>query len=181
MRYVKGVMTEDRVYMKINKYIEWIGINQGGIMFKELYIEGYIPLKEYSKRMMKDGYFFVEMLSNKCICTPLLKFDDVKLLVNHNYSYEVDSISKNLKITVKDNKLYFNSLVSDKGIINKIVSGKVKGISFGFISYKENEITINKKLKIRYLNLIRLKEISLLTNSKGAYNGRITKIIESPP
>lgn len=150
-------------------------------MFKELYIEGYIPLKEYSKRMMKDGYFFVEMLSNKCICTPLLKFDDVKLLVNHNYSYEVDSISKNLKITVKDNKLYFNSLVNDKGIINKIVSGKVKGISFGFISYKENEITINNKLKIRYLNLIRLKEISLLTNSKGAYNGRITKIIESPP
>lgn len=143
-------------------------------MIKELYIEGYIPLTEYSRCMKDGGYTFIELLSSECVSVALLECDDVKLLVNHNYRYELDSISKNFKITIKDNKLYFNSLVKDEVIINKIINNKVKGISFGFISYKENAIIVNKKLKIRYLSLIRLKEISLLTNSKGAYNGKIT-------
>lgn len=148
-------------------------------MIKELYIEGYIPLEEYSRRMIKEEYILVEMLSSKCISAALCECDDVKLLVNHDYSYELDSINKNLKITIKDNKLYFNSVIKDEAIINKIIANKIKGVSFGFVSYKEKEINIKKKFKIRYLDLIRLTEISLLTNRPGAYKGIITKFI--PP
>lgn len=145
-------------------------------MIKELYIEGYIPLKEYSRCIKEREHTFIEMLSSNCINTVLFECDDVKLLINHDYRYELDSISKNLKINIKENKIYFSSVVKEEVIINKIINNKIKGISFGFISYKENKININKKLKIRYLNSIRLKEISLLTNSEGAYKGKITKI-----
>ena len=69
----------------------------------------------------------------------------------------------------------------DKEIIYKIINNKIKGISFGFIRYKHNELNINKRLRIRYLETIRLKEISLLTNKRAAYNGNITlyKFIEN--
>lgn len=143
-------------------------------MEKSLYIEGYIPLHEYSNLMRKEGYAFIEMLSNDCIFTPMLNDDDVKLLVNHNYNYKLDSFSNNLKIEIKDRKLVFSSVIKDKEIIYKVINNKIKGISFGFICYKNNELKINKRLRIRYLESIRLKEISLVTNKRTAYNGKIT-------
>lgn len=143
-------------------------------MEEGLYIEGYIPLKEYSKLMRKEGYAFIEMLSNDCIFTPMLEDDDVKLLVDHNDNYKLDSLSNNLKIEIKDRKLLFSSVIEDKDIIYKVINNKIKGISFRFICYKQNELKINKRLRIRYLESIRLKEISLLTSKRAAYNGKIT-------
>ena len=150
-------------------------------MKESLYIEGYIPLNEYSKLIGKEEYSFIEMLSNNCVLTPMLEEDNVKLLVNHNYNYKLDSLSNNLRIEIKDRKLFFSAVIEDKEIIHKVISNKIKGISFGFVCYKQNELKISSKLKIRYLELIRLKEITLVTSKRAAYNGKITlyKFIEN--
>lgn len=143
-------------------------------MDESLYIEGYIPLHEYSNLMRKEGYTFIEILSNDCILTPMLRNDDVKLLANHNYNCKLDSLSSNLNIEIRDKRLFFSSVIKDNEIICKVINNKIKGISFGFIRYKYNELKINRKLRIIYLETIRLKEISLLTKSKGAYKAEIT-------
>lgn len=140
---------------------------------KKYIIEGLIPEEEFSRKFYIDGIAYVEKILKGTFKKALMINDDIKLILNHDYSKELDSTKKTLTLKADHEELRFSAIVKSDIPINKI-----KGISFGFIVYEQKVYNIKNKFKIRYLKAINLKEISLLTISKGCYKAKITNIRE---
>lgn len=89
-----------------------------------------------------------------------VKLEDVKLLVNHNHSEPIASVSgKSLKLSVDEKGLFFEAEIEDEDVAGKVERGLFDKMSFGFIERKSSV-----RNKIKYVEEIEsLLEISLVS------------------
>lgn len=97
-------------------------------------IEGYVNAVGRDSRPMKDrstGERFVEQIVPG-VFTRALTRNDVDLLLNHDQERVLGSTKTNLELTEDSIGLKARAIVTDKEVIEKARSGKLRGWSFGF-------------------------------------------------
>jgi HK97 family phage prohead protease len=143
------------------------------MLMKKLYIEGYIPVGEYSRLVKNNNEIYVEKIKKSAFAKSLMFKDNVKLLWNHNKEIVLDKVEDTLKLIENNRGLIFSAIIGNQEFIKLILNKKIN-ISFSFICYKDKKFNKNN-VNVRNVELLRLNEITLTTN-KTFYKGSITKI-----
>ena len=94
------------------------------------------------------------------------KSKEIKMLLNHDYSREIGSTAKNLRLMEDNIGLRAIAEVSDEEVIEKARSGKLRGWSFGFIEERAREEDAASGMKRRFVEEMDLREVSLIDERK---------------
>lgn len=140
-----------------------------------VHIEGYVnAVCRDSKEIRAFGKTFVEQVRPKVFEKALRKNDDVKLLYNHIENRCLGSTKSNVELYEDAIGLHISADIKDDEVRMDADKGKLKGFSFGFHKIKDNWEQISDGKERRYLEDIKLNEISLLSVTP-AYNGTIVE------
>lgn len=135
-------------------------------------ISGYVNACErISKRIKEHGEEFYEKITEGAFGDAISRNNNIKLLLNHDYTRELASTSDNLEVFEDSIGLFARACVTDEEVVKKARNGELSGWSFGFSSLKErNEMTYND-LPLRSVDSLNLYEVSILDNNHiPAYN-----------
>jgi HK97 family phage prohead protease len=143
-------------------------------------LEGYVNAVERNSKPLWSslGYFF-ERICAGAFGKALKRAQDVKILLNHDESRELGSISKgNLKLDEDSIGLKFWTRIDDPQVIDLARKRKLVGCSFGFYD-REIEQGIEQGLPLRKVRDLDLDEVSILDDSKTpAYDGTLISVRE---
>lgn len=136
-------------------------------------IEGYVNAVERDSKVLrcKEGKFVEQILPgawNKA----LESNKDVKLLFNHNENRDLGS---NFELREDQIGLKIKATITDEEVVKKGKKGLLTGFSFGFLPIKEKFEDIKDGLKRRFLEEIKLFEVSIL-DCTPAYNGTLVEV-----
>lgn len=136
-------------------------------------IEGYVNSVERDSKVLrsKDGEF-VEQVVTGTWTKALEANKDVKLLFNHNESRDLGS---NFELTEDTIGLKIRANITDEEVVKKGKKGLLTGFSFGFLPIKQRYEEAKEGLKRRFLEEIKLFEVSIL-DCTPAYNGTLCEV-----
>ena len=92
--------------------------------------------------------------------------DEVKILLNHDYSRDLGSTKTNLKLYEDNIGLRAIAEITDAEVIQKAKEGKLRGWSFGFIERAAKEEELESGMKRRFVEDMDLKEVSIVDLQK---------------
>lgn len=140
-----------------------------------VHIEGYVnAVCRDSKEIRAFGKTFVEQVRPKVFEKALRRNNDVKLLYNHIENRCLGSTKDKVELYEDAIGLHISAEISDNEVRMDADKGKLKGFSFGFNKLKDNWEQIGDGKERRYLEDIKLNEISLLSMTP-AYNGTVVE------
>ncbi|NFH71490.1 HK97 family phage prohead protease [Clostridium botulinum] len=140
-----------------------------------VHIEGYVnAICRDSKEIRAFGKQFVEQIRPKVFEKALKRNSDVKLLYNHRENRCLGTTKNNVELYEDAIGLHISADIKDDEVRSDADKGKLKGFSFGFNKLKDSWEQIGDGKERRYLEDIKLNEISLLSLTP-AYNGTIVE------
>lgn len=140
-----------------------------------IHIEGYVnSVCRDSKEIRAFGKIFVEQVRPKVFEKALKSNNDVKLLYNHRENRCLGDTKSNVQLYEDAIGLHISADIVDAEVRSDSDKGKLKGFSFGFNKIKDSWENVGEGKERRYLEDIKLNEISLLSMTP-AYNGTIVE------
>ncbi len=140
-----------------------------------VHIEGYVnAVCRDSKEIRAFGKTFVEQVRPRVYEKALRRNSDVKLLYNHRENRCLGDTRTNVELYEDAIGLHISADIKDSEVRMDADKGKLKGFSFGFNKLKDSWEQIGDGKERRYLEDIKLNEISLLSLTP-AYNGTIVE------
>lgn len=140
-----------------------------------VHIEGYVnAVCRDSKEIRAFGKTFVEQVKPRVFEKALKRNGDIKLLYNHIENRCLGSTKNNVELYEDAIGLHISADISDDEVRVDADKGKLKGFSFGFNKIKDNWEQMSDGKERRYLEDIKLNEISLLSITP-AYNGTVVE------
>lgn len=141
-------------------------------------IDGYVNAVERLSKPLKDRLGdFVERIKAGAFRRALERAEDVRILLNHDYSRDLGGIKDgNLELYEDAIGLHARATITDKEVVKQARNGELVGWSFGFTDRdvdkgEENGITVRN---VKDLNLY---EVSLINRSKiPAYDGTLVAV-----
>lgn len=140
----------------------------------EAVIEGYVNAVERDSRLLPQRMCpgaeseFVEQVKAGTFQRALDSGQSIELMYNHEKV--IGKRGLNLELKEDNIGLYAKATVNDPDVISKARSGELRGWSFGFNCIKDSWESIGTNRQRRYLDEIRLLEVSIL-DKKPAYIG----------
>lgn len=140
-----------------------------------VHIEGYVnAVCRDSKEIRAFGKKFVEQVKPRVFERALKRNNDVKFLYNHIENRCLGSTKSNVQLYEDAIGLHISADIADEEVRMDSDKGKLKGFSFGFNKLKDNWEQISDGKERRYLEDIKLNEISLLSITP-AYDGTVVE------
>lgn len=141
-------------------------------------LDGYVNAVERLSKPLKDRLGeFVERVKVGAFRRALERADDVRILLNHDWSRDLGGIKDgNLELHEDAIGLHARAVITDKEVVGQAKRGELRGWSFGFTDRdveqgKENGITV------RNVKDLDLYEVSLINRSRvPAYDGTLVAV-----
>lgn len=124
--------------------------------------EEIVNLRKQINRL-KISLMFTQVLM---IERAISRADEIKILLNHDYSRELGSTKTNLQLFEDNIGLRAIAEITDAEVIEKAKKGELRGWSFGFIERAAKEEDTDSGLKRRFVEDMDLKEVSIIDNRK---------------
>ena len=140
----------------------------------EVVIDGYVnAVERFSKPLRSPIGRFIEKISQGVFERALNKADNVRVLLNHDYSRELASNKNGTAKLYEDNiGLRATVRISDEEVIQKAKEGKLKGWSFGFVPIEQDSVPTESGIFERTVRDLELREVSIIDERKTpAYVG----------
>ncbi|RHO90053.1 HK97 family phage prohead protease [Ruminococcus sp. AF41-9] len=131
-------------------------------------IDGYVNAVARDSRPIRDrsGTQFIEQIVPGAFERAISRADEIKILLNHDYSRELGSTKTNLQLFEDNIGLRAIAEITDAEVIEKAKKGELRGWSFGFIERAAKEEDTDSGLKRRFVEDMDLKEVSIIDNRK---------------
>ena len=140
-------------------------------------VEGYVnAIERNSKPLNSRLGKFIERICKGAFGKALKRNDDVRLLLNHDWSRDLGGTKQgNLELTEDNIGLHARATITDKDVIDKARRGDLVGWSFGFADVPDGvENGMERGLPLRAVKDLDLREVSLLDRSRTpAYDGTL--------
>lgn len=143
-------------------------------------IDGYVNAVGRDSRPMlnKRGEKFVEQIRPKVFQRSIEKNDNILCLLNHEPTRILGS-TKDRNIELFEDNIGLRAIceITDREVIEKAKANKLRGWSFGFEAIKEHEETAGENLKRRFIDEMKLEEVSIIDEQKiPCYEGTSIEI-----
>ena len=131
-------------------------------------IDGYVNAVARDSRPIRDrrGEQFIEQIVPGAFERAISRADEIKILLNHDYSRELGSTKTNLQLFEDNIGLRAIAEITDAEVIEKAKKEELRGWSFGFIERAAKEEDTDSGLKRRFVEDMDLKEVSIIDNRK---------------
>lgn len=141
-------------------------------------LEGYVNAIERLSKPLKDRLgTFVERIKVGAFKRALERADDVRILLNHDWSKDLGGIKDgNLELNEDAIGLHARATITDKDIVEQAKRGELRGWSFGFVD-RDVEQGEENGLTVRNVKDLDLYEVSLINRSRvPAYDGTLVAV-----
>jgi HK97 family phage prohead protease len=141
-------------------------------------IDGYVNAVERLSKPLKDRLgSFVERVKVGAFKRALERADDVRLLLNHDWTRDLGGIKDgNLELYEDAIGLHARATITDKDVIEQAKKGELRGWSFGFMDRDVDQGEENG-LTVRNVKDLDLYEVSLINRSRvPAYDGTLVAV-----
>ena len=143
-------------------------------------IEGYInAVERASKPLYSRLGRFIEKIRAGAFSRAIKRADDVRILLNHDWSRDLGGIKDgNLELEEDNIGLRFRAVITDPETIKDARNGDLVGCSFGFDDIDVTEVRDEESgLPFRIVRDLNLYEVSLLNRRKSpAYCGTLINV-----
>lgn len=150
------------------------------VLKDKVIIDGYVnAVERLSKPIKERTNSFVERVKVGAFTKALNRANDVRLLINHDWSRDLGGITdNNLQLKEDPIGLKAHAEITDPETVEGIRSGKIKfrGWSFGF---QDRDVDLGEEngLLVRNVKDLDLKEVSLIDRSRvPAYDGTLVTV-----
>ena len=143
-------------------------------------IDGYVNAVERLSKPLSDRLGkFVERIKCGAFKRALERADDVRILLNHDWTRDLGGIKDgNLELSEDAIGLRAHAEITDEEIVNGVKSGKIsfRGWSFGFTD-RDVEQGEENGLTVRNVKDLNLYEVSLIDRTRvPAYDGTLVAV-----
>lgn len=141
-------------------------------------IDGYVNAVERLSKPLNDRLGkFVERIKCGAFKKALERANDVRILLNHDYSRDLGGISDgNLELYEDAIGLHARATITDKDVVEQAKRGDLVGWSFGFTD-RDVERGEENGITVRNVKDLDLYEVSLINRSKvPAYDGTLVAV-----
>lgn len=141
-------------------------------------IEGYVNAIERLSKPLKDRLgTFVERVKVGAFKRALERTDDVRILLNHDWTRDLGGIKDgNLELYEDAIGLHARATINDKEVVEQARRGDLVGWSFGFTD-RDVEQGEENGLTVRNVKDLNLYEVSLINRSRvPAYDGTLVAV-----
>lgn len=141
-------------------------------------IDGYVNAVERLSKPLKDRLGeFVERVKVGAFKRALERADDVRLLLNHDWTRDLGGIKDgNLELYEDAIGLHARATITDKEVMEQAKKGELRGWSFGFTDRDVDQGEENG-LTVRNVKDLDLFEVSLINRSRvPAYDGTLVAV-----
>lgn len=141
-------------------------------------IDGYVNAVERLSKPLNDRLGkFVERIKCGAFKKALERANDVRILLNHDYTRDLGGISDgNLELYEDAIGLHARATITDKEVVKQARNGELVGWSFGFTD-RDVEQGEENGLTVRNVKDLDLYEVSLINRSKvPAYDGTLVAV-----
>jgi len=141
-------------------------------------IDGYVNAVERLSKPLKDRLGeFVERVKVGAFKRALERADDVRLLLNHDWTRDLGGIKDgNLELYEDAIGLHARATITDKEVMEQAKRGELRGWSFGFTDRDVDQGEENG-LTVRNVKDLDLFEVSLINRSRvPAYDGTLVAV-----
>lgn len=141
-------------------------------------IEGYVNAVERLSKPLNDRLGkFVERIKVGAFKRALERAEDVRILLNHDWSKDLGGIKDgNLELNEDAIGLHARATITDKDIVEQAKRGELRGWSFGFVD-RDVEQGEENGLTVRNVKDLDLYEVSLINRSRvPAYDGTLVAV-----
>jgi HK97 family phage prohead protease len=141
-------------------------------------IDGYVNAVERLSKPLKDRLGeFVERIKVGAFKRALERTDDVRILLNHDWSRDLGGIKDgNLELHEDAIGLHARATITDKEVVEQAKRGELRGWSFGFTD-RDVEKGEENGLTVRNVKDLDLYEVSLINRQRvPAYDGTLVAV-----
>ncbi len=141
-------------------------------------IDGYVNAVERLSKPLSDRLgTFVERIKAGAFKSALRRAEDVRILLNHDYTKDLGGISDgNLELHEDAIGLHARATITDKDVIEQARKGDLVGWSFGFTD-RDVDTSEENGMVVRNVKDLDLFEVSLINRAKiPAYDGTLVAV-----
>ena len=141
-------------------------------------IDGYVNAIERKSKVLKDRLGnFVERVKVGAFKRALDRAEDVRLLLNHDWSRDLGGIKDgNLELYEDAIGLHARATITDPEVVEQAKRGELRGWSFGFTD-RDVEQGVEEGMTVRNVKDLDLYEVSLINRAKiPAYDGTLVAV-----
>ena len=141
-------------------------------------LDGYVNAVERLSKPLKDRLGeFVERVKVGAFRRALERADDVRILLNHDWSRDLGGIKDgNLELNEDAIGLHARATITDEEVVEQAKRGELRGWSFGFTD-RDVERGEENGLTVRNVKDLDLYEVSLINRSRvPAYDGTLVAV-----
>lgn len=141
-------------------------------------LDGYVNAVERLSKPLKDRLGeFVERVKVGAFRRALERADDVRILLNHDWSRDLGGIKDgNLELHEDAIGLHARAVITDKEVVEQAKRGELRGWSFGFTD-RDVEQGEENGITVRNVKDLDLYEVSLINRSRvPAYDGTLVAV-----
>ena len=141
-------------------------------------LDGYVNAVERLSKPLKDRLGeFVERVKVGAFRRALERADDVRILLNHDWSRDLGGIKDgNLELNEDAIGLHARATITDEEVVEQAKRGELRGWSFGFTD-RDVEQGEENGLTVRNVKDLDLYEVSLINRSRvPAYDGTLVAV-----
>ena len=141
-------------------------------------LDGYVNAVERLSKPLKDRLgSFVERVKVGAFKRALERADDVRILLNHDWTRDLGGIKDgNLELYEDAIGLHAKATITDKEVVEQAKRGELRGWSFGFTD-RDVEQGEENGLTVRNVKDLDLYEVSLINRSRvPAYDGTLVAV-----
>lgn len=141
-------------------------------------LDGYVNAVERLSKPLKDRLGeFVERVKVGAFKRALERADDVRILLNHDWSRDLGGIKDgNLELHEDAIGLHARAVITDKEVVEQAKRGELRGWSFGFTD-RDVEQGEENGITVRNVKDLDLYEVSLINRSRvPAYDGTLVAV-----
>ena len=141
-------------------------------------LDGYVNAVERLSKPLKDRLgSFVERVKVGAFKRALERADDVRILLNHDWTRDLGGIKDgNLELYEDAIGLHAKATITDKEVVEQAKRGELRGWSFGFTD-RDVERGEENGLTVRNVKDLDLYEVSLINRSRvPAYDGTLVAV-----
>ena len=141
-------------------------------------IDGYVNAVERLSKPLSDRLGkFVERIKCGAFKRALERADDVRILLNHDWTRDLGGIKDgNLELYEDAIGLHARATITDKEVVEQAKRGELRGWSFGFTD-RDVEQGEENGLTVRNVKDLDLYEVSLINRSRvPAYDGTLVAV-----
>lgn len=141
-------------------------------------IEGYVNSVERLSKPLKDRLGeFVERIKTGAFKRALARAEDVRILLNHDWSRDLGGIKDgNLELYEDPIGLHAKATIKDPEVVRQAKNGELRGWSFGFTD-RDVDPGEENGVAVRNVKDLDLYEVSLINRSRvPAYDGTLVTV-----